>query len=185
MLYFLVAQSVLTISIFIVILGMRWRAQQVYGVMIVYFRVPLVIEVWHRDKQLSQDVMIGTGELPLDRIVTTDKFKVSVCICLYIQLSVRCTYLWRIKISCQNYEIILHARWLLLLLRSTKSFRKLILYLVICRYFYLCLPMLYLCYIFDLPVYFRVAQAHLAGDRPSMTDWESQPVTGTHNRHNR
>lgn len=44
------------------------------------------------------------------------------------------------------------------------------------------LPMLYLCYIFDLPVYFRVAQAHLAGDRPSMTDWESQPVTGTHNR---
>lgn len=51
--------------------------------------------------------------------------------------------------------------------------------------FNLCLPMLYLCYIFDLPVYFRVAQAHLAGDRPSMTDWESQPVTGTHNRHNR
>lgn len=95
---------------YIVILGMRWRAQQVYGVRIVYFRVPLVIEVWHRDKQLSQDVMIGTGELPLDRIVTTDKFKVSVCICLYIQLSVRCTYLWRIKISCQNYEIILHAR---------------------------------------------------------------------------
>lgn len=42
-----------------------------------FLRVPLVIEVWHRDKQLSQDVMIGTGELPLDRIVTTDKFKVS------------------------------------------------------------------------------------------------------------
>lgn len=42
-----------------------------------FLRVPLVIEVWHRDKQLSQDVMIGTGELPLDRIITTDKFKVS------------------------------------------------------------------------------------------------------------
>ena len=41
-------------------------------------RVPLMIEVWHRDKQLSKDVLIGTGPLPLDRIITTDKFKVSV-----------------------------------------------------------------------------------------------------------
>nr|XP_022334078.1 centrosomal protein of 120 kDa-like [Crassostrea virginica] len=42
-----------------------------------FLRVPLMIEVWHRDKQLSKDVLIGTGPLPLDRIITTDKFKVS------------------------------------------------------------------------------------------------------------
>ncbi|XP_061172082.1 centrosomal protein of 120 kDa-like isoform X1 [Saccostrea echinata] len=42
-----------------------------------FLRVPLIIEVWHRDKQLSQDVLVGSGQLPLDQIITTDKFRVS------------------------------------------------------------------------------------------------------------
>ncbi|XP_048731906.2 centrosomal protein of 120 kDa-like [Ostrea edulis] len=42
-----------------------------------FLRVPLMIEVWHRDKQLSQDMLIGSGRLPLDQIITTDKFRIS------------------------------------------------------------------------------------------------------------
>lgn len=39
--------------------------------------------------------MIGIGELSLDRIVIIDKFKVFVCICLYIKFFVRCMDIYR------------------------------------------------------------------------------------------
>jgi len=41
-------------------------------------RVPLVVEVWHRDRQLSKDVMLGTTRLPLVQIITAEKMKIMV-----------------------------------------------------------------------------------------------------------
>ncbi|GFO36195.1 centrosomal protein of 120 kda [Plakobranchus ocellatus] len=38
-----------------------------------FVRVPLVVEVWHRDRHLSQDVLIGTAKLPLSSVISTDR----------------------------------------------------------------------------------------------------------------
>ncbi|XP_076443605.1 centrosomal protein of 120 kDa-like isoform X2 [Babylonia areolata] len=44
-----------------------WQLQDTFR------RVPLVVEVWHRDKQLSRDVLLGTARLPLASIITAEK----------------------------------------------------------------------------------------------------------------
>ncbi|KAL8561303.1 hypothetical protein ACOMHN_047158 [Nucella lapillus] len=38
-------------------------------------RVPLIVEVWHRDRQLSKDVLLGTARLPLANITTAEKMR--------------------------------------------------------------------------------------------------------------
>jgi hypothetical protein len=53
------------------------------------FRVPLMVEVLHRDKQQSRDIMIGIAKLPMEQIITADKNRVSVGIffrSLWLQL---------------------------------------------------------------------------------------------------
>ncbi|OWF54108.1 centrosomal protein of 120 kDa-like isoform X2 [Mizuhopecten yessoensis] len=42
-----------------------------------FLRVPLIVEVWHRDKQLSKDVLLGTARLPLGNIITADKMRIA------------------------------------------------------------------------------------------------------------
>lgn len=42
-----------------------------------FLRVPLMVEVFHRDKQQSRDVLVGVAKLPLEQIITTDKNRVS------------------------------------------------------------------------------------------------------------
>ncbi|CAG5135088.1 unnamed protein product, partial [Candidula unifasciata] len=41
-----------------------------------FTRVPLVVEVWHRDKQLSQNILIGTARLPLSLIMSADRTRI-------------------------------------------------------------------------------------------------------------
>ena len=41
-------------------------------------RVPLLVEVWHRDKQLSKDVLLGVARLPLSDIIVAEKTKIMV-----------------------------------------------------------------------------------------------------------
>ncbi|KAL5004829.1 hypothetical protein ScPMuIL_018285 [Solemya velum] len=41
-----------------------------------FLRIPLLVEVWHKDKQLSKDVLLGSGHLPLGQIVTAEKNRV-------------------------------------------------------------------------------------------------------------
>ncbi|KAH9488810.1 hypothetical protein Btru_064837 [Bulinus truncatus] len=36
-------------------------------------RVPLVVEVWHRDRQLSQDLLVGTAKLPLHSVISANR----------------------------------------------------------------------------------------------------------------
>ncbi|XP_063434844.1 centrosomal protein of 120 kDa-like [Mytilus trossulus] len=42
-----------------------------------FLRVPLMVEVFHRDKQQSRDVLVGVTKLPLEQIVSTDKNRIS------------------------------------------------------------------------------------------------------------
>lgn len=42
-----------------------------------FLRVPLMVEVFHRDKQQSRDVLVGVAKLPLEQIITADKNRVS------------------------------------------------------------------------------------------------------------
>lgn len=49
-----------------------------FYVTIFIFRVPLVVEVFHRDKQRSQDILIGTANLTLSHIISTDKTRIMV-----------------------------------------------------------------------------------------------------------
>lgn len=37
-----------------------------------------MVEVFHRDKQQSRDVLVGVAKLPLEQIITADKNRVSV-----------------------------------------------------------------------------------------------------------
>ncbi|XP_070175091.1 centrosomal protein of 120 kDa-like isoform X2 [Littorina saxatilis] len=39
-------------------------------------RIPLTVEVWHRDRQLSKDILLGTARLPLAKIITADKTRI-------------------------------------------------------------------------------------------------------------
>ncbi|XP_071098431.1 centrosomal protein of 120 kDa-like [Haliotis cracherodii] len=41
-----------------------------------FLRVPLIVEIWHRDRQLSKDILLGGARLPLGQIITVDKSKV-------------------------------------------------------------------------------------------------------------
>jgi hypothetical protein len=48
-----------------------------------------MVEVLHRDKQQSRDIMIGIAKLPMEQIITADKNRVSVGIffrSLWLQL---------------------------------------------------------------------------------------------------
>lgn len=45
---------------------------------IVLCRVPLLVEVWHRDHQLSTNVLLGSAHLPLGQIVVADKIRIMV-----------------------------------------------------------------------------------------------------------
>ncbi|RUS71785.1 hypothetical protein EGW08_020454 [Elysia chlorotica] len=38
-----------------------------------FVKVPLVVEVWHRDRHLSQDVLIGSAKLPLSSVIAMDR----------------------------------------------------------------------------------------------------------------
>ncbi|CAL1540527.1 unnamed protein product [Lymnaea stagnalis] len=38
-----------------------------------FTRVPLIVEVWHRDRQLSQDILVGTAKLPLSLVISSDR----------------------------------------------------------------------------------------------------------------
>ncbi|XP_059160002.1 centrosomal protein of 120 kDa-like [Physella acuta] len=40
-----------------------------------FTRVPLIVEVWHRDRQLSQDILIGTAKLPLNIVISADRMR--------------------------------------------------------------------------------------------------------------
>lgn len=42
-----------------------------------FLRVPLLVEVWHRDKQLSKDVLLGISRLPINDIITAEKNRVA------------------------------------------------------------------------------------------------------------
>ncbi|XP_076104445.1 centrosomal protein of 120 kDa-like isoform X2 [Mytilus galloprovincialis] len=42
-----------------------------------FLRVPLMVEVFHRDKQQSRDVLVGVTKLPLEQIISTDKNRIS------------------------------------------------------------------------------------------------------------
>lgn len=46
---------------------------------LLYFRVPLLVEMWNRDKQLSKDVFLGAARLPLSDIIVAEKTKIMVC----------------------------------------------------------------------------------------------------------
>nr|KAG5699532.1 hypothetical protein BaRGS_033728 [Batillaria attramentaria] len=41
-----------------------------------FHRVPLIVEMWHRDRQLSRDVLLGTARLPLGHIITAEKVRI-------------------------------------------------------------------------------------------------------------
>lgn len=41
-----------------------------------FLRVPLLVEVWHRDHQLSTNVLLGSARLPLGQIVVADKIRI-------------------------------------------------------------------------------------------------------------
>ncbi|XP_052280654.1 centrosomal protein of 120 kDa-like [Dreissena polymorpha] len=41
-----------------------------------FLRVPLLVELWNRDKQLSKDVFLGAARLPLGDIIVADKTKI-------------------------------------------------------------------------------------------------------------
>ncbi|XP_053405525.1 centrosomal protein of 120 kDa-like [Mercenaria mercenaria] len=41
-----------------------------------FLRVPLLVEMWHRDKQLSKDVLLGAARLPLGDIIVAEKTKI-------------------------------------------------------------------------------------------------------------
>ncbi|XP_060558549.1 centrosomal protein of 120 kDa-like, partial [Ruditapes philippinarum] len=41
-----------------------------------FLRVPLLVEMWHRDKQLSKDVLLGAARLPLADIIVAEKTKI-------------------------------------------------------------------------------------------------------------
>ncbi|KAK3743125.1 hypothetical protein RRG08_063983 [Elysia crispata] len=38
-----------------------------------FIKVPLIVEVWHRDRHLSQDVLIGSARLPLSSVISLDR----------------------------------------------------------------------------------------------------------------
>lgn len=46
-----------------------------------HIRVPLVVEVWHRDRQLSQNTLIGTAKLTLSLVTCADRTRIMVTIC--------------------------------------------------------------------------------------------------------
>ncbi|XP_064607964.1 centrosomal protein of 120 kDa-like isoform X3 [Liolophura sinensis] len=41
-----------------------------------FLRVPLLVELWHRDRQLSKDVLLGAARLPLGSLLTAEKSRV-------------------------------------------------------------------------------------------------------------
>lgn len=41
-----------------------------------FHRVPLIVEMWNRDRQLSKDVLLGTARLPLGQIITAEKMRI-------------------------------------------------------------------------------------------------------------
>ncbi|XP_041362219.1 centrosomal protein of 120 kDa-like [Gigantopelta aegis] len=41
-----------------------------------FFRVPLIVEVWNHDHQLSQDFLVGVARLPLGNVISSDKSRV-------------------------------------------------------------------------------------------------------------
>uniref|UniRef100_A0A0B6ZYD3 C2 domain-containing protein n=2 Tax=Arion vulgaris TaxID=1028688 RepID=A0A0B6ZYD3_9EUPU len=41
-----------------------------------FARVPLVVEVWHRDRHLSQDVLVGTVKLPLSLVMSAGRTRI-------------------------------------------------------------------------------------------------------------
>lgn len=38
-----------------------------------FVKIPLMVEVWHRDRHLSQDVLIGSAQLPLSSVISVDR----------------------------------------------------------------------------------------------------------------
>ncbi|GFS03226.1 centrosomal protein of 120 kDa [Elysia marginata] len=38
-----------------------------------FVKVPLMVEVWHRDRHLSQDILIGSAKLPLSSVISMDR----------------------------------------------------------------------------------------------------------------